>query len=217
LSPNTGGDVDDKSASPLAFGVGQESTAPLAFEPISTWEPGFVAAIRRHYTKSRGAPPGKKLAWRIIEASGLVGWIGLGEPAFKLAPRRRLGLSDARPAPFSVCCFIYRLEGDRKTAAHAILRAWHALASTAWAARYGWTPIHWETLVGQGDPANPGACFKRAGYRRLGLTTGRSARRPAGNTHGPRVWGCASKKIVLYRGPLARLAAARALTPEASR
>jgi len=27
----------------------------LSFNRISTWEPGFVAAIRRHYTGSRGA------------------------------------------------------------------------------------------------------------------------------------------------------------------
>lgn len=37
----------------------------IDFELVSTWLPEFVAALREHYTKSRGAPPGKKLAWRV--------------------------------------------------------------------------------------------------------------------------------------------------------
>lgn len=176
----------------------------LHFVPISTWAPEFVAAIRRHYTGSRGAPVGKKLAWRIEEDGRTVGWIGLGEPSFKLAPRRRLGLLDARPLPFTVNNFIYRLEGQRSASAGDILREWHSIAAEAWRERYGWTPVHWETMIGQGDDSNPGACFKRAGYRSLGMTTGRSARRPAGSTHGARVWGDAPPKLVLYRGPLAR-------------
>lgn len=179
----------------------------LSFAPISTWDPSFVAAIRRHYTGSRGAPPGKKLAWEIREDGRRVGWIGLGEPAYKLAPRRRLGLDYARPAPLTAACFIYRLEGPRERTASAILKAWHPIASDAWGVAYGWSPVHWETLVGQGATGNPGACFKRAGYRSLGLTTGWSARRPAGHTHGPRVWSKSTPKLVLYRGPIARLEA----------
>lgn len=177
----------------------------VRFEPISTWAPDFVAAVRRHYTGSKGAPVGKKLAWRIHEDNRVVGWIGLGEPSYKLAPRRRLGLSDARPAPHTVNNFIYRLEGPRTTPASQILRMWLPVASAAWYHRYGWTPVHWETMVGQGDERNPGACFKRAGFRTLGLTTGRSARRPAGHSHGKRIWIDAPPKIVLYRGPLVRL------------
>lgn len=177
----------------------------ITFVAVSTWDREFVAAIRRHYTGSRGAPVGKKLAWRIEEEGRVVGWIGLGEPSFKLAPRRRLGLLDARPLPFTVSNFIYRLEGPREAEASAILRLWHPVAAAEWLRRYGWSPVHWESMVGQGDAANPGACFRRAGYRRLGMTTGRSARRPAGSTHGARVWGDAPPKIVFYRGPLPRV------------
>lgn len=178
----------------------------IAFVPISTWAPDFVAAIRRHYTGSRGAPVGKKLAWRIEEDGRTVGWIGLGEPSYKLAPRRRLGLVDARPLPFTVSNFIYRLEGERAAKASAILAKWHDEAAMAWRTRYGWLPVHWESMVGQGDSDNPGACFRRAGYRKLGLTTGRSARRPAGATHGARIWCDAPPKLVFYRGPLPRVA-----------
>lgn len=177
-----------------------------SFVAISTWDPGFVAAIRRHYTGSRGAPPGKKLAWRIDDGAATLGWIGLGEPSFKLAPRRRLGLADARPLPATVSCFIYRIEAPVPSAGD-ILRAWIPVASAGWLARYGVAPIHWETMVGQGDAANPGACFRRAGFRPLGLTTGRSARRPPGATHGARIWQDATPKLVLYRGPLARIPA----------
>jgi len=172
----------------------------------STWDPVFVAAIRRHYTGSRGAPPGKKLAWTIREDGVVRGFIGLGEPAYKLAPRRRLALADARPLPRTVCCFIFRLESEGATKASSILRAWHSVAAQDWESRYGWWPVHWETLIGQGDQCNPGACFRRVGYRSLGYTTGRGARRPKGNTHGPRVWGDTTPKLVLYRGPLHRLA-----------
>ncbi len=179
--------------------------SPLTIEPCSTWAPDFVAAIRRHYPGSRGAPPGKKQAWRIWEERQHVGWVGLGEPAFKLAPRRRLGLDDARPLPLTVCCFIYRLEGARTFTASSILRAWQPIAAADWCRRYGWRPEHWETLVGQGAGGNPGACFRRAGWRSLGMTTGRSARRPAGHTQGPRVWGDSTPKLVLYRGPLHRV------------
>jgi hypothetical protein len=82
------------------------------------------------------------------------------------------------------------------------------VASAEWLTAFGWSPVHWLTLV---DPASvlskvPGACFRRAGYRSLGLTTGRTARRPAGSTHGARVWSDGTPKLVLYRGPMVRLA-----------
>jgi hypothetical protein len=179
-----------------------------AFLPMSTWDSEVVAAYREHYTQSAGAPPGKKIAWRIFTAGRPRGWIVLGEPAFKLSPRRRIGIADARPLPTTVCCSIYRVDArrDDELGAGDILRCWHAVAEVEWAQRYGWRPLHWETMV---DPlavqsGNPGACFKRAGYRSLGLTTGRSARRPAGHSHGARVWCDSTPKLVLYRGPLAR-------------
>lgn len=164
----------------------------------------------------RGAPPGKKLAWRIWEGRALRGYIGLGEPAFKLAPRRRLEgrdeierstLAMARPLPGTVGNFVFRLEARGELRASDILKAWHAEAELAWLARYGSRPEHWETLCQPGACTSPtvGACFRRAGYRSLGLTTGRSARRPPGSTHGARIWSDAEPKIVLYRGPLARL------------
>jgi hypothetical protein len=188
-------------------------TKPLAFEPISTWDPYVLTMIRAHYTGSRGAPVGKKQAWIVTEHGRRVGVIGLGEPSFKLAARRRLGLEDARPLPRTVSCFIARFEGHT-TRAGDILRAWHPVAAQHWEGRYGWAPVHWETMVGNATEGGRthhggalGACFRRSGYRSLGWTTGRSARRPAGNTHGPRVWTDAEPKLVLYRGPLARLPA----------
>jgi hypothetical protein len=179
----------------------------------STWEPAFITAIQAHYTKSSGPPPGKKMAWEIREDGVHRGWIGLGEPPFKLSPRRRLGITDARPLAHTVCDFIYRLDGDERddssSRASAILRLWHAAAAD-WADKYGWAPVHWETMV---DPEAvqstvPGACYRRAGYRSLGLTTGRGAVRPTGAGRGsPRIWVDKTPKLVLYRGPLARVAA----------
>ena len=70
----------------------------IRFEPVSTWSPAFVRAIQRHYTGSAGAPPGKKMAWSIFDGAkgnNFWGWIGVGEPAYKLAPRRALGIADA--------------------------------------------------------------------------------------------------------------------------
>lgn len=68
-------------------------------------------------------------------------------------------------------------------------------------------PTHWETMVSQGSERNLGACFRRAGWRSLGWTTGWTVRRPAGHTHGKRVWTeTGVKRLVLYRGPLARVA-----------
>jgi hypothetical protein len=175
----------------------------LAFVEISTWDPEFVQQVRNHYTGSRGPPPGRKIAWRIEDTGIPVGWIGLGEPTFKLAARRRLGLEDARPAVGTASCFIYRLLPERSLVASQILKRWHPVAQSAWESRYG-SLVHWETMVGQGDVVM-GACFRRAGYRSLGWTTGRSARRPPGHTHGPRVWSDSTPKLVLYRGPLHRL------------
>lgn len=111
------------------------------FDQCSTWAPDFVEAIRRHYTGSRGAPPGKKMAWRIFEAGQLLGWIDIGEPAFKLAARRRLGLADGRPLHETVCCFIYRIEVDRSernASSSGILLAWLPEAESAWRREYGW-------------------------------------------------------------------------------
>lgn len=186
---------------------------PICFERITTGNPDFVAAVRRHYTGSRGAPPGKKLAWEIYEDGRRIGWIGLSDPAARLAPRRCLGLADIRPLPHTVSNFIYRLEEPHRVPASEILKLWLPFAADEWERRYpagayadGGRPIHWETMVGQGDATNLGACFKAAGFRSLGWTTGRGAVRPPGATHGPRVWVDKSPKLVLYRGPLARVA-----------
>ncbi len=183
------------------------SFVPVFFVLVSTWDERFVRAIRSHYTKSRGAPYGKKLAWEILEGAKHRGWIGLGEPTFKLAARRRLGLRDGRPKDKTVNNFIFRLDAKGEVLASLILRQWHDRAAKDWKKRYGWTPVHWETMVDPEEVGSevPGACFRRAGYRSLGLTTGRGARRPAGNTHTTRVFGDVSPKLVLYRGPLARL------------
>lgn len=179
----------------------------VIFQRISTWEPGFVAAIRRHYAGSRGAPPGKKMAWEIWEEGVLRGWIGLGEPAFKLAPRRLLGIEDARPLPHTVSNFMFRLEQPGPSRASDILRAFHEVASAQWKERYGWAPVHWETMIDPTETVSQviGASYRRAGYRHVGTTTGRSARRPEGSTHGPRIWVDSTPKELFYRGPLARL------------
>ena len=179
---------------------------PIIFEECSTWADDFRGAILRHYTGSKGAPPGKKQGWRILERGEIVGWIGLGEPSYKLAPRRRLGLVDARPLPHTVSNFIFRLEGPRTASAKEILRAWMPIASDSWRRRYGWKPVHWESMVGQGDEKNLGACFLGARWRRLDWTTGRTARRQTGNSHGKREWSDAPPKLVFYKGPLVRCA-----------
>ena len=165
------------------------------------------------------SPPGKKMAWRISLDGETIGWFGLGEPAYKLAPRRRIGLEDARPAPETVSNFIFRLERPvPEPAASQILRALLPCFLDDWRARYGWRPQHIETLV---DPGEVGAgqeghvagyAYRRAGFRSLGTTTGRSARRPPGATHAARVWMDSTPKLVLYRGPLARLPATTATT-----
>lgn len=180
--------------------------AGLSFHACSTWDPHFVQAIRAHYTGSRGAPPGRKLAWVVVEDGEAIGVLGLGEPPYKLAARRRLGIQDARPLPGTACNFIFRRWGGVSPGS-AILRAWHPVAGLLWQAEYGEALEHWESLVLPSAVASevPGACFRKAGYRSLGMTTGRSARRPAGSTHTARVWSDAEPKLVLYRGPLARV------------
>ncbi len=184
----------------------------LHFEPVSTWHPEVCRAIAAHYTGGGGAPPGKKAAWLAWEDRALVGVIGIGEPAFKLSPRRRLGIEDARPLDHTVCCWIARFTGNRQRSGD-ILRTWHPLAASYWAHRYGWAPVHWETMVGNATEGGRehhggalGACFRRSGYRSLGWTTGWGARRPGGSTRGPRAWELGNPKLVLYRGPLPRLA-----------
>lgn len=178
-----------------------------AFLPVSTWDREFRASLREHYSESAGAPPGKKIAWRIMVDGKHLGWIGLGEPSFALAARRRLGIPVHPPQPLTVSCFIFRVETEDLARGSAVLKAWHVVASREWNTRYGFVPLHWETLV---DPAKvkskvAGACFRRAGYRSLGMTTGRGARRPAGSTHSARVWGETAPRMVFYRGPLHRL------------
>lgn len=192
----------------------------ISFEPLSTWDPDFVSALRRHYTGSLGPPPGRKLAWRIVEGGVLVrGYIGLSEPSFKLAARRRLGLDDARPLPGTASNFIFRLEAAGAIKASQILRAWIPVAEAEWLRRYDESLVHLETMIDPSKTTSPvvGACYRRAGFRHIGQTTGRMCRRPAagegagahGSTSWPsggRQWGQGSVKQVFYRGPLARLA-----------
>lgn len=179
----------------------------LVLRRVSSWNPAFVASLKQHYSGSQGPPPGKKMVWEVLELGSRRGWVGLGEPSFKLAPRRALGLTDARPLDRTVSCFVYRLEREGAIRASDILKVWHEVAAYDWWRRYGWSPVHWETMVDATKVQSevPGACFRRAGYRSLGLTTGRSARRPAGHARGPRVWCDATPKLVFYRGPLARV------------
>lgn len=181
----------------------------IDFRIAGSRDADFVAAIKAHYSGSSGAPYGKKICVEVREDGAHRGWLGLGEPTYKLSPRRALGLSDARPLPQTVSCFIYRLDSPGQTPASKILREWHHTVSRWWFITYGWHPVHWETMV---DPTkilekeNPGACFRRAGYRPLGFTTGRSARRPEGHGKGePRLWVDDTPKLVLYRGPLHRV------------
>ena len=179
----------------------------VALLQVSTWDSQFIRALQSHYTGSKGPPPGKKLAWRIVSGGRHIGWIGVGEPAYKLAPRRRLGLSDARPLPGTVCCFMYRRETDAGVRGSDILRTYHNMARAEYWRRWNVEILHWETLVGPQCVKSEvaGACFRRVGYRSLGMTTGRTARRPAGHSRGPRVWSDSTPKLVLYRGPLARV------------
>lgn len=100
----------------------------ISFSVVSARDPEFLAALRRHYSGSRQGPYGKKIVWRIIEGQQTVGWIGVGEPSFRLAARARLcGVVDTRALPQSVGCFVYRLEGPRETSASEILRLWHPI------------------------------------------------------------------------------------------
>jgi len=180
----------------------------------SSRAPDIMEAILGHYTGSKGPPPGRNLAWRVFDAQSgdAIAHLGLGEPSYKLAARRRLGLMDARPLPCTVNNYIYRrLDGANPTDVRGsdILKAWHPIAAADWFDAYGEVPVHWESLVLPSAVASevPGASFRRAGYRSLGWTTGRSARRPEGHGLGPRVRGPSVPKLVLYRGPLARLPA----------
>ena len=113
-------------------------------------------------------------------------------------------------AAIPVCDFIFRLEAPGASRASSILRALRPIAAAEWMRRYNETVVHWETMVLPSAVCSPvaGACYRRAGYRTIGYTTGRSARRPPGSTHGPRVWGDAPPKLVLYFGPLARVSQA---------
>jgi hypothetical protein len=154
------------------------------------------------------------MAWRIRLEGETIGWFGLGEPAYKLAPRRRIGLEDARPAPLTVGNFIFRLEREAaEPTASDVLRDLLPEFLDDWQRRYGWMPLHIETLVDPGEVGLgrvdhvAGYAYRRAGFRSLGMTTGRSARRPPGATHAARVWMDSTPKLVLYRGPLARLPA----------
>ncbi len=101
--------------------------------------------------------------------------------------------------------FIYRLDADGDALASTILKAWHAVAAVQWLATYREEAVHWETMCEPRGQQVVGACFRRAGYRSLGFTTGRTARRPPGHSHGARVWSDGTPKLVLYRGPLHRL------------
>lgn len=179
----------------------------LTFLHVSCRSALFLREVRAHYTGSSGAPPGKKTGWLALWDGEPFAVLGVGEPAFKLAPRRRLGLMDARPLPETVSCFIFRRFSAAPVPGGDVLDAWHAVASEDWCERYGWVPVHWETMVLPSAVTSevPGAAFRRAGYRSLGMTTGATARRPAGHSRGPRVWGIGEPKLVLYRGPLARL------------
>ena len=103
--------------------------------------------------------------------------------------------------------FVFRLERDTGPSASHVLKYCLPLFIAEWEQQYGWRPLHIETLVDPSEVSSevPGYCYRRSGFRSLGMTTGRSARRPAGHSRGARVWSDSTPKLVLYRGPLPRI------------
>lgn len=86
----------------------------LVFELAARWH-DVIAEVAAHYPGSRGLPPGRKIVWAVVERGDHVAYLGLGEPAFKLAARRELGLTDARPLPGTVGNFLFRRWGGGGT------------------------------------------------------------------------------------------------------
>lgn len=183
--------------------------AKLWFHLVRGSDPGLVRAIQRHYPGSKATPGGRCLCWQIVENDRTIGYIGLGDAMPHLQARRKLGLKSSLAMKHSVCVFMYQLvdRSKRVSEASTILAKWHGIASWCWLIRYNWRPVHWETFVNPlliRERDNPGACFKRVGYRTIGMTSG--------TTH------CYSKhrtpeqnasKIILYKGPLARISTNR--------
>lgn len=178
----------------------------LWFEMIGKGHSGLIQAIKRHYPGSKRPISGRCMCWEITETEGVIGYIGLGDTTLNLVARKRLGTGSAYKLHESVCVFMYQLVDQRKryNCASTILKRWESIASKCWFLRYGWRPMHWETFVNPQlikEKDNPGACFKRAGYRTLGWTSGKSAQ----HYHPERTVAQNSRKIVLYKGPLARI------------
>ena len=132
---------------------------------------------------------------------GILGIIAAGEPMFRCAPRDRalaLNLAPGVPPPrWLVACVAFRVEGAPFGVASRAIALWRASVAQDWSERYGDAVRAWETLVG---PPRSGACFRHDGWRRVGYTTGRGARRPGGHGHSKRIWiDTGERKMVLLR------------------
>ncbi len=178
----------------------------LSIERVSTWLPEKVAALKRHYTGSAGPPPGKKIGYRIVEGDQVRGYAGYGEPSFKLGARRMVG-RDPADRSGTVNNYMFRLENDGTHKASEILRELEARVAHDWRAQYGWEPQHWETMIDPDAVMSDvvGGSYRKAGYRRLGPTSGLSFRRPTGRGSGPRLEVPGTQKQVFYRGPFDRV------------
>lgn len=107
LSPNSGGDADHKSASPFAFGAGQESTAPA--HRLDRWEP-TARDLERFWSKVDRSQlsPGGCWPW-------IAGLTGVGYGSFAIRAARPAVIENAHRVAF-------RLEHGRAPLAGKVLR-----------------------------------------------------------------------------------------------
>lgn len=185
---------------PVAVQASLDLCAGL-LERVSPNDSEYAAIWSRHYTRSRGAI-GRQTHYLVRLGGRVVGIVAAGEPMFRNRARdRALGLvyaHDKEPPPrWLASCVAFRVEGAPHGFASACLAEFRAGAASDWKREYGDEIMAWETTV---EPPRYGACFRKDGWRRVGRTTGRGARRPAGHGHGrKRVFVATTRKIVLVR------------------
>lgn len=127
--------------------------------PALDGDPRALSLFQRHYSCTNTAPmnrqfmpPGEKMVLLTLECDALFGWL-----------KNRVERYDRQEG---VCCTVFRNESQHLSS--DLVREADEIAWEKWPDRRHFTYVD----AGKVSSANPGYCFKMAGWRQIGFSKG---------------------------------------------
>jgi hypothetical protein len=174
------------------------------FIEVSSSDAGLREAMRSHYSKPRGFV-GRRIIYEVRVDGTLYGYTSSNSATMNLPGRSRVFFAAQRYLNRIVnngFFHVYRVDDQYpfRNFVDAVVEHWEKVSPLGWKDRYGDDVVGFETLV---QIPRTGECYRRAGWRKVGLTKGHTCRRVAGKStdswSGRRVWSRGPRKWVFVK------------------